>query len=62
MYINSEASKYILNNIIKQNRINFQKYDLKKYKKEIQKLKKNYKSISEKNSSGSKYKYFFFGS
>ena len=60
MYINSEASKYILNNIIKQNRINFQKYDLKKYKKEIQKLKKNYKSISEKNSSGSKYKYFFF--
>jgi hypothetical protein len=60
MYINSETSKHILNNIIKQKRINFQEHDLKKYKKEIQKLKKDYKSISEKNSSGSKYKYFFF--
>ena len=60
MYINSETSKHILNNIIKQKRINFQEHDLKKYKKEIQKLKKDYESISEKNSSDSKYKYFFF--
>ena len=60
MYINSETSKNILNNIIKQKRINFQEHDLKKYKKEIQKLKKDYESISEKNSSDSKYKYFFF--
>ena len=60
MYINSEASKYILNNIIKQKRINFQKYDLNKYKKEIQKLKKDYKFISKRNSLNSKYKYYFF--
>jgi len=60
MYINSEASKYILNNIIKQNKINFQKHDLIKYKKEIQKLKKDYKFISKKNYLSSKYKYYFF--
>jgi len=61
MYINSEVSKYILNNIIKQKKINFQKYDLDKYKKEIQKLKKDYKFISKKkNSFNSKYKYYFF--
>ena len=60
MYISSETSKEVLNNIIKQKKINFQVNELKKYKKEIQKLKKDYKSISEKNSSGIKYKYFFF--
>tara|TARA_B100001175_G_scaffold313925_1_gene322339 strand:+ start:125 stop:1246 length:1122 start_codon:yes stop_codon:yes gene_type:complete len=60
MNINSEVSKYILNNIIKQKKINFQKYDLDKYKKEIQKLKKDYKFISKKNSFNTKYKYYFF--
>tara|TARA_S200000501_G_C20826880_1_gene745329 strand:+ start:362 stop:1483 length:1122 start_codon:yes stop_codon:yes gene_type:complete len=60
MYINSEASKYILNKIIKQKKINFKKYNLNKYKKEIQKLKKDYKFISKKNFFNSKYKYYFF--
>ena len=58
MYINSEASKYILNEIIKKKKIDFKKYNLKKYKKEIQKLKKDYKFISKKNFLSSKYKFF----
>ena len=48
MFISSKASKFILNNIIEQDTIILQEYDLKKYKKKIQKLKKDYKSISKK--------------
>ena len=60
MYIDSKASKYILNTIIEKNRINFQEHNLKKYKQKIQKLKKDYEFISQKSPSNSKYKYYFF--
>lgn len=60
MYINSEASKYILNNIINGNKINLNKFNLKSYRQEIQKLKNDYKIISKKNFSRSNYKYYYF--
>ena len=48
MYINSDTSKHVLNNILNNNKIDFKKKDLAKYKKEIQKLIKDYKNFSKK--------------
>ena len=59
MYINSDTSKHVLNNILNNNKIDFKKKDLAKYKKEIQKLIKDYKNFSKKKTL-SNYKYFFF--
>ena len=59
MYINSDTSKYILNNILKNNKIDFKKKEVAKHKKEIQNLIKDYKNFSKKKIL-SNYKYFIF--
>ena len=42
MYIDSTTSKYVLNNILNNNKIDFNKKEITKYKKEIRKLIKDY--------------------
>ena len=59
MYIDSTTSKYVLNNILNNNKIDFNKKEITKYKKEIRKLIKDYKTFSKKKTI-SNYKYFFF--
>ena len=48
MYINSDTSKYVLNNILNDNKIDFKKKEIAKYKKEIHRLVKNYKAFKKK--------------
>ena len=59
MYLSSETSKYILNCIVNNNKIDFKNKDVSKYKKEIQKLKIDYNNFP-KTKSLSSYKYYIF--
>ena len=59
MYLNSETSKYILNCIVNNNKIDFKNKDVSKYKKEIKKLKIDYNNFP-KTKSLSSYKYYIF--
>ena len=49
MYIDSTTSKYFLNNILNNNKIDFKKKEIAKYKKEIHKLVNEYKAFKKKN-------------
>ena len=59
MYIDSATSKYVLNNILNSNKIDFKKKEISKYKKEIHRLVKEYKAFKKKKTI-SNYKYFLF--
>ena len=48
MYIDSTTSKYVLNNILNNNKIDFKKKEIAKYKKEIHKLVNEYKAFKKK--------------
>ena len=60
MYIDSTTSKYVLNNILNNNKIDFKKKEIIKFKKEIHKLVNEYKAFKKKKTL-SNYKFFFFG-
>ncbi len=59
MYLSSEISKYVLNCIIDNKKINFKRNNISQFKKEIQRLKKDYNNFLKKDFS-SKYKYYVF--
>ena len=60
MYIDSKTSKYVLNSIINNKKIDYKKYNLNEIKLMINTLKKDYKKNKINNKSNNKYKYYHF--